>query len=269
MIDLALIEPIGIAKELGHESRMYHMALAHLVLEDEEYRNWYRYLSDLGRYVILDNSLMERSHTAMSMAEVWEAAQLIRASEVVLPDAFRDAQGTIAATTQAIQWLETHAPVEDRFCRFAGVVHGKTVESWFECYAFMHWQTLITTIHIPKVMDTLWPYGGRAGLLRTLDHDFLGKRSSKDHHLLGIWTDPLELYQIHDMHWIRSCDTALPVQAAVQGVRFDPWQGIPQGHKKPKRPDDYFATKADGETLELCRYNIEVLDMWAMGDIHI
>jgi hypothetical protein len=64
-------------------------AIAHYVLEDEYYANFYRRQSELGRLVILDNGFHELGHP-LSVPELVAAADRIKPSVVIAPDRLGD-----------------------------------------------------------------------------------------------------------------------------------------------------------------------------------
>jgi hypothetical protein len=207
---------------------------------------------------------MENGHQAMGIRDVLAAAHLMLADEVVLPDVFRDGPATVEAAKEASFTARTS--LLGRQFTLAAVAHGKTAQEWVDCYRALAEIPGVGCIHIPKVMDELWPYGGRAGLVHWLDNSPY-RAPHVEHHLLGIWTNPIELVSYSRVGWLRGIDTALPVQAAIQGVLFHDKFGLaPDNIVKPKRPTGYFDIQGlDAETLERAEENIRVLDKLAQG----
>lgn len=68
-------------------------ALAHLVLENKQYEEFYREQSKAGRLVILDNSMHELP-APLSAGEILEAANRIKPSFVIPPDKLGDVKFT-------------------------------------------------------------------------------------------------------------------------------------------------------------------------------
>lgn len=68
-------------------------ALAHLVLQDEHYAEFYASQSKKGRLVVLDNSMHELKNP-LSVPEILSAAERIRPSFVVAPDKLGDPKFT-------------------------------------------------------------------------------------------------------------------------------------------------------------------------------
>lgn len=237
-------------------NRPFHMALAHNVLEKSEHCQLFRTLTAAERFVILDNSLWENGHKAINFDDSLRAAEMINASEIVLPDVWLDGEATVHSAYDHI-WMARNYNYSHPLTKFAAVVQGTTKEEWLKCYTRLLQIEGIHTIHIPKVMDKYWP-GGRVALLHYLDAT---RQVSlrHDYHLLGIWHDPIELAACKKLTWIRSCDTALPGHAAYYHVELGPL-GLPYNVEKTKRPEGYFNLTFNGYQLDKLRINLEVMD---------
>jgi len=274
--------------------RPFHMALAHRVLSDNAYAEFYASLRNPERspnppFILMDNSLMENGHVAISLEDVEHAAIRINADEVVLPDAFRDFQGNnqlldesmaqIRVNDKALRAMVT--PMR-RAPRVAGVVQGSDPLELHASFEIM--ARTVDTICIPKVVDDIYPEGGRLKFIMDLEADkrissIVGTPSMRGVgymravHLLGVWNRPAEIYAIESI-WpgmIRSVDSALPFHAGLAGHRFHTGYGMADDNGvivKAKRPDNY---------LDICRvditedqgyniaYNIYVFDGYAEG----
>jgi len=80
--------------EKSKEFNDYDYALLHLVLKDEEYKNYYINAQKSGRKVLLDNSLFELGD-AMAPEKLVEGINLIKPEWYVVPDALNDADTTM------------------------------------------------------------------------------------------------------------------------------------------------------------------------------
>lgn len=229
----------------------YHMALTHLVLEgNEKYINHFRCLPS-NDYIILDNSVIELG-TAVSIEQVLEAAKIIGADEIILPDAFCDKDRTIELLNEIMSTQKYH----DIPYKMMAVPQGKTVEDWFECYNYILDLPIIHTIGIPKVIDAIFP-GGRLALLDFLD-DYLLIDESKEYHLLGVWNNPIEIRWAATFDWIRGVDSSVAYVCGSRGIRFDPYAGA----EKPDCEWDFYETVPE-EALNDVLYNMEVMEEWA------
>jgi hypothetical protein len=252
---IAVIAPSDFHKSVFMAKRRYHMALAHAVLADKTYARFMYSARELGSYVIMDNSLMENGHKSFTLAQILEAEEIIQPHEVILPDVFRDGPATCNAALVALNAVRWR-------CNKAAVVQGSTPQDLIECYRFLSLLAPIDVIHLPKVMEETWSYGGRAGFLTAMMHE--GLLSAKPHHMLGIWYNPLEVAMLRRFEVARSLDTALPIQAGIQGVRLNTMCGLTTA--KPKRVPNYFGIKQYNlgeERLALAWDNVEVLDQLA------
>lgn len=77
-------------------------ALAHLVLEDKYYADFYAAQSKAGRFIILDNSLHELGRP-LEPRELLEASDRINPSVVVAPDKLGDQHFTLSSFFETLQ----------------------------------------------------------------------------------------------------------------------------------------------------------------------
>ena len=184
-----------------YEKQNMNMFLTHLVEEDEAYRNMAK---NHKGYKILDNSLIELDE-AMSMKDVLNAAELIGADEVVLPDVFKNGSETIKATLNA---LGEHKEELKKYKTMA-VVHGETIDEWIRTFLIFSARPDIDVLGIPKVMHEQFTAHGIPGRARILNKVI--SLTDKEIHLLGLWEHFNELTHYHHrLTKIRSMDTSLP-----------------------------------------------------------
>lgn len=205
-----------------YKKQSMNMFLTHLVEEDEAYRNMA--VNHKG-YKILDNSLIELDG-ALSMQDVLNAAELIKADEVVLPDVFMDGEATIKSTTEALEEYKE----ELKQYKTMAVVHGKTEDEWLRTFLYFSERPDVDVLGIPKVMHKQftenWQPGRPSLLGKVID------LTDKDIHLLGLWNGFNELhYYGSDLEKIRSMDTSLPSllelnKRSIFSEREDCKQGI-------------------------------------------
>lgn len=266
-MNLAVITPLSIAKALELNTRPMHMCLAHLALEQDS-KEYIRFYKSLEGYKILDNSLMENGHQALPLKDVLTAGARLRAQEIVLTDVFRDGPATLRAVDYDLAnlpYAKTHSDAAMYFPRrLAAVAQGDSFVSWTKSFLSLLKNPYINVIHVPKVLDEIIPWGGRLAALQWINHAYNHYKTTKPVHLLGIWTNPLEMLLASQYPWIRSVDTALPVQAGLQGEVFTYIHGV---HKKTKRLPDYFnlGLPADSQLLDYIKHNIKVLDEFCQG----
>jgi hypothetical protein len=238
------------------DKHSYHLCLTHMVREDQAYTNWYKTQSDKGSYVILDNGIYEGVET--SVDELLDCAERVHAKEIVLPDVFR----AVTSTERTLEALDNPMFKDmPSTSKFAAVVHGKDRSTWIQSFDTLSSDSRIHTLMLPKVLDEVWGYGGRFAACAYLEATGRVDKS-KTYHLLGVWTDPIEVY-LHAVHhtWIRGLDTALAFQAGYQEVSLS-YLSREGGHK-PKRPQSYFSiNQLTNIQSVLVRTNVDLLDMW-------
>lgn len=176
----------------------YAMMLAHLA------PYYFPYVSTkqgMNCYRIMDNSLIELGE-AMSIGELCRAAKMCQASEIILPDVFRDGEATYKNAKHLIRMLSLVYQNKIPFNLMA-VCQGKTIEEFMECFDKLERLPEIHCIGIPKVSSELIPGEGRSGLECIWEH------SSKQIHLLGIADSFQELERYKHPEKIRSVDSCL------------------------------------------------------------
>lgn len=196
MIKLASITPVK-----DHElslDRPIAMFLTHLVLSDKAYAESAR---NYTGFKILDNSLIEMG-AAMTLDKVLEAAGIIDADEIVLPDVFKKRKENLELIKSSLEelkaWYEKH-PTAKRF-RLMAVAQGESLPEFFANVYELNLIPEIDTIGIPKAM---WGRGEWDELYRGVD---------KDIHFLGCPDSLDELRRMSDYvaNRVRSIDTCIP-----------------------------------------------------------
>jgi len=231
----------------------YHLIPAHHFQWENDLgaqiRSFYRFLAQRGDYIILDNGVTELGR-AMPTEDLFYTARMMQVNEVVLPDVFDDAEGTIESTLTALEVLDKE--VGPWHPRFMAVVHGKTWEEWEHCYRVFMEEPRIRTIGLPKVMTR--NFGDRVYALRRVAR--MPRLSGKEYHCLGVWDDPFEILKLADEHpWIRGIDTSYPVMSGVNGVPIDSRAGTQKFQLDEEVTEDSYP--------EVTLRNISVAIAWA------
>lgn len=205
----------------------FHMALAHLVGEPgyEVYTEFFKYRKR-GSFCILDNGVIEGS--PMPIDTIIEKAEMIRANEIVLPDAYKDKDKTLEMVdTSMRKLLSTFGENQWPFALMV-VPQGDSKEEWLACAELLinKWGKYIDTIGIPKhLIDTCNERDARLFIISDLA-DMNLDISKFNIHLLGCWKTPLEVLTIAKaseqgiIPTVRSCDSAVPYVYARSGLRF-------------------------------------------------
>lgn len=212
------------------ESRKYNhydYALVHLFEEIPEYYNFFTTSLQMGRKVILDNSIFELGKSFEPNSYLTWINKL-NPTEYIIPDVLEDSGGTML---QAKDWKNTHQPHVNKHIKSIGVVQGKTFSDIITCY-----QYLDKTINVDKIALSfdyslyreLHPHEnkwvsfalGRAQLLsQLLKNNVIN--INKPHHLLGCAL-PIEFMFYRDYKWLESLDTSNPVVHGLLGIGYEP-----------------------------------------------
>jgi len=229
---LALIAPVKYLSYWGALTD-YHMALTHLVLSNDEYAKHFWMMSNRGHYVILDNSVVELG-SAVTFDDLIEAAEQINATEIILPDVLDNREATLKLAEDCLSkaWLKGLF----RKYKFMVVPQGDTFPEFIQCYKDLCDLPGKCTIGIPKRLGRFFKHEETDSRTRGLGRYFalleMERRgiinTSKPHHLLGIYDNPLEIHLLSKYNWIRGVDTQLPFWAASEGIRFHPTEGMLQ-----------------------------------------
>lgn len=221
MIQVAHIYPFHSLKYGSFFSTVHcrpiHMLLTHLV---HEYPKYAQFARDFRGYKILDNSLIEQEdNKALDIETVLEAADIVNASEIVLPDAFQDGAKTLALVEEALDYLSKRDFGLPNYTLQA-VVQGKDDTEWLHCYDQLSRMKEIKILGIPKVLDTDDYCLDRIPLLDRAVRLY-GTRG-KHFHLLGMWYCLDRLEQMLNVsaetyYHTRSLDTSLHMLNAING----------------------------------------------------
>jgi len=197
------------------EDEEYHMCLAHLIGKDDTYTRFYSKMAQKGRYVIMDNGVIEGDPRPIE--EIVKKALMIKANEIVLPDVYKNMLATLEKTYEAIRYVKGNFPF-----KLMGVPQGETIDEWIQCAETMIMMD-IDVIGVPKVLTDI---GGRDARIEVLE--ILGNRlRGLDIHMLGCWKTPLEATLIECavrdeiIPKVRGIDSAIAYVYSKAGIKVD------------------------------------------------
>lgn len=189
-----------------YENRIV-MLLTHLI---EKYDNYTQEaLNHPKHYKILDNSLIELGKS-LNMERLINAADKIKANEIVLPDSFLNGEKTVDLAKESILYLKENNLLGKY--KLMAVCHGNNIEEWEKCFNELNNIKEIDVIGIPKVTSS-WLVSKNRGELAPI---FM--KTDKILHFLGSWYNLKELLELDKEVWdkVRSCDTCLPSLYVIQ-----------------------------------------------------
>lgn len=198
----------------------YDYCLVHLCDEHPDYLHFYKRSIEMGREVLLDNSIFELG-TAYDAKKFAARIEEIKPTYYVVPDVLENAIGTMAS------WGNFECEYKDLPGLKIGVVQGKSVQEIIDCYRFMAFRADYLAISFDYSLYEKLGDGstklqrqatGRPRLVRILNE--LGVWDErKPHHLLGC-SLASEFKEYRDIKGIRSVDTSNPIVAAIDGDRY-------------------------------------------------
>jgi hypothetical protein len=254
----------------------YDYALVHLLPEHPEYLKFYKESVEMGRHVLLDNSIFELGE-AYDSKEFAYWIKEICPTEYIIPDVLESSENTIESFKKFTSEYKGLPGMT------IGVVQGKTYKEIVDCYNFMstrvnkiaisfdysfylnEWPTIEAFENelgkLPEWVKSFefnkWVrYSlGRIALLNRLDVKDNYLHPSKGHHLLGCATPwEFKFYSKGRVSTaIKTIDTSNPIVAAILHKRYNPVYGL---HEKwSVKLIDYIGANITREQLELAFYN--------------
>ena len=219
---VAHIVPVSCLSTIA--SNHYHMCLAHLVAQNDEYAQFYRDMSDSGKFVLMDNGAAENSQ--LEVGELLGLYERIRPTEIVVPDTLCDSKSTLE---KADQFISQHG---DLPYRFMAVPQGKTYEEWCACATTMlERYKRINTIGVSKFLNiaTDDPYI-RFAASRHVEAEAERLGMDVDIHLLGCDEGPSIVNDIQmEVPSVRGCDSAFAYIATQAGIVISSSTQRPEG----------------------------------------
>lgn len=204
----------------------YDYCLVHLLPMYQQYLDYFKKSKELGRRILLDNSLFELGE-AFEPSEFAKWINVLKPYEYVAPDVFSDSCATIDSFKR---WQDTYMPTVEG--KVIGVVQGKTYQEMIKCYCFMALNAdkiainfissyFATRGHALEKGATQWHIlmNGRQNFIDDLIKDGIWCYN-KPHHLLGT-TLPQEFAHYEGICDIESIDTSNPVVAGMYDIRYN------------------------------------------------
>ena len=225
MIKISHESPLSML-EISRTYNDYDYCLVHLL---EDYPEYYKFFVDslnMGRHVLLDNSIFELG-TAFDHKKYAQWIQKLQPTEFIVPDVLEDCQGTIDSAKKCL-WHDWDFVNNSKVI---GVVQGKTYGELVKCYV-----TLDQEIGVDKLAISfdysyylkVFPHPnkwvsymmGRVMTLNQLMNDGVINKD-KPHHLLGC-AHPREFsfYQGPEYNWIETLDTSSPIVHGIKRIRY-------------------------------------------------
>lgn len=216
----------------------YFMSLSHAAV-NIAYAAFFALRAAEGKYVILDNSAVELGHPE-DFGSYLLKAQLMNASEILLPDWLQDSERTLKEMYSSLEVLKDL----DFKPNVMVVPQGETVGDWLDCAEKMMNVARVSTLGISCRYTDM--FGGSRALavkyLSGLIH-MLGRTDLKIH-LLGCYSDPRIDAPLLQSEFVRGMDSSYAAVFTSHGM------SIGNGAPRPKdRNVDFLVDYYDRELL--------------------
>lgn len=196
------------AENVAQYEQRYEMYLAPEVLKHPE--RYKEIAQGRDSYKILDNGCYELG-SSLPMEQILEAARIINANEIILPDTMGDAEETIKATLEALKTLHKIFGIRSIPYKLMAVIQGSKPSDYGFCAEVYKSYPEITTLGIPKnFCKDYHPEYIRPASRSCCAMELKETYPTKEIHMLGV------ISQIHELkcvaNIVRSCDTSLMVE---------------------------------------------------------
>ena len=208
-----------------------HLTLPHLYEKHPEYVDYYRLMSENGDWVMQDNSLFELKEVVAG--DLFKYAEMIKASELVVPEVLRDREASVAAVNEFFRAATAQRLKDYKYCCVLQASSYEDLALYYE-YVDKQLDGLITTIGIPFDLE-YDAYGDRSeakqkagfnrfSVIRRLVGDQIWN-AQKTHHLFGLF-NPAELtaykaeFPAFIWNSIRSNDSSGCFWHSLYGMRY-------------------------------------------------
>lgn len=237
-----------------------HLVLAHLVDRDERYRQFYKTRSELGDYIMMDNSAYEL-HEPYSPDKLIHLAKQCGAHAIVLPDyPFQEAEVTIEAAREFAPQFKAAG-----FHTFFVPQSKKgDLEDWIRAYVWARDNPDIDIIGmsilgIPNALPQVDPAYARVVMTAILQSTGSFAKN-KAHHYLGLNAGPgLEIPSLLRMNALTSIDSSGPVWAGIHGHAYSDEYDSLQSVKKLKSVVDFDIPRSkDKATIKRITNNVDM-----------
>lgn len=253
----------------------YDYALVHLFDSYPDYFDFYKKSIEMGRTVILDNSLYELG-AAFDMAEYAEWIKRLNPTYYILPDTFWNTDATM---NQAMEWMYKYG--KNVPGKRMGVAQGNSLGEIIRCYTFMSTfcdRIAFTFKFAPGVINdpafeefirymftqpetNNWNDADKQAvcrywLLLTLKN-YGVIDETKEHHLLGLQNTKTLRAISQDFPWITSIDTSNPIITGFLGKRYKSFGNV--GTTKPEtKLESIIEESLDDHDISNIKHNVRI-----------
>jgi hypothetical protein len=235
-----------------------YYCLAHLYMQNEEYRTFFNQKKMQGKYILLDNGAAESS--LVGEDELLAIVQELKPNEVISPDTLFDGPKTHRALLSFIDGMGKIGALG--FTKIFFCPQGSTQNEWIDSYRVGLNNPLVSTIGFSKIAVPMAfnnvAFGEDKMIMESRKEafDLLSNQGmiQKPIHMLGAG-DPREFSYYKDEPLIRSTDSAFSCVAAMNGHDWTKDEFI-----RVPTPHDYFSQTMGGHSASTLLNNISFLE---------
>jgi len=211
--------------ELSRTFNDYDYALVHLFQKYPQYYKFFSKSLEMGRDVLLDNSIFELGQ-AFDMDKFAKWIVKLQPTKYVVPDVLEDTNGTIRNLDK---WMVKYGDLPGKKI---GVVQGKNYKEFKRCYKYLlkycdeiafsfnysYYNKLVRSSDV----NMNYMLGRQQLIYNLLDDGVINRYIS--HHLLGC-SLPQEFrhYDNRTFSFIRTIDTSNPIVHGIKGIEYQLW----------------------------------------------
>jgi len=242
--------------EKSREFNDYDYCLPHLMDENEEYKQFFLKSKEIGRHIMMDNSLHELG-VPYSEKRLFYWLNELQPPEFFVPDYWENKTESIVSAKKWIGFQQQYPNTT-----FIAVAQAKSYGEALECYqiykdlgykkiAFSYGASFYNKL-CPHPNKSLGKALGRIHLISHLYKENIITSTDRIH-LLGCAV-PQEFKWYKNMPFIESIDTSNPVMATLDEMEYGSY-GL---YEKPKsNMNDSFYIKLNQINIPLLHHNIE------------
>jgi hypothetical protein len=199
----------------------YQYCLPHLLDQDEEYKNFFYKVKQLGVYIIMDNSLHELKH-AYDRSRLLYWINELKPNEFIIPDVWQD---TNASVVNAREWIQIQLPKEVTKVAVVQANNYTDAAICYQIYKDLGYKKIAFSYGAEYYLNhSNHPNKNIAkalGRIEVVSRMFsMGLIKSTDRvHLLGCQV-PQEFSWYKDMPFIETIDTSNPIMATIDRIQY-------------------------------------------------
>jgi hypothetical protein len=207
--------------EKSREFNDYDYCLPHLMDENEEYRNFFYKSKEMGRYIVMDNSLHELGE-AYNTERLLHWINEIKPNEFIIPDVWEEKD---ASVRNARQWANVELPegvmkvvVVQAKSSYEAMLCTKIYKDLgYKKIAYSYGASYYNEV-CPHPNQDLGKAIGRFTMISSLYEQRILSQFDRVH-LLGT-ASPIEFGMYKNIKCIESIDTSNPIMAAVGEIPY-------------------------------------------------